>query len=79
MGVRALGLRVALPRRLRMVRVRRPVTSMGNQFETPASAEHGLIQNELSQAFTSLRFPGNWLKIVLTRLADQACFTGVDV
>jgi hypothetical protein len=30
-------------------------------------------------AFTSLRFPGNWLKIVLTRLADQACFTGIDV
>jgi hypothetical protein len=53
MGVRALGLLVALPFRLRMVRVRRPVTSMGNQFETHASAEHGLIQNELSQAFTS--------------------------
>jgi len=29
-------------------------------------------------AFTSLRFPANWLKIVLPRLADQACFTGID-
>ena len=78
MGGRAFSLRVTLTRRLRMVRVHRPGTSMGQQFETPASADYGL-----SQAFTScLHMLAIFEKLAQNRffrLPHNVCFTGFDV